>query len=190
MIEFFYDIGSPYSYLASERIEALAERTGARVWWRPFLLKGVFREVGADLGVKLGPQQRYMVRDLGRWADKLGVPLKFPKEFPVDTTDAMRVLVLAPREERSGLSHLLFRALWGEGREVSDKEVLKDLVGEERFSWLDDGNAHVKLERATQEAIARGAFGSPSFFVGRELIFGNDRLDFLEDVVVQSVAGK
>jgi len=189
MIEFFYDIGSPYSYLASERIEALAQRASSEVWWRPFLLTGVFREVGADLGVRLGPQQRYMVRDLGRWAQRLGVTLKFPSVFPVDTADAMRILVLAPRSERASLSHLLFRALWGEGLQISDREVLGNVVGEERLAWLSDDGADLKLERITQEAIARGAFGSPSFFLGNELFFGNDRLDFLEEAVERSSAG-
>lgn len=190
MIEFFYDIGSPYSYLASERIEALAERTNTQVWWRPFLLSGVFREVGADLGVSLGPQQRNMVRDLGRWAQRMGIALRFPKVFPVPTADAMRILVLAPRSERANLSHLLFRGLWGEGLDISDPSVLQDVVGKERMLQLEQSEADLKLERITQEAIARGAFGSPSFFVGDELFFGNDRLDFLEEALQRSSTGK
>ncbi|MEE2751853.1 MAG: 2-hydroxychromene-2-carboxylate isomerase [Myxococcota bacterium] len=188
MIEFFYDIGSPYSYLASERIEALAERTGTQVWWRPFLLSGVFREVGADLGMSLGPQQRNMVRDLGRWAQRMGVSLRFPEVFPVPTTDAMRLVVLAPRAERAELSHVLFRALWGEGRDLSDPSVLQDLLGDERANQVAQSEADLKLERITQEAIARGAFGSPSFFVGDELFFGNDRMDFLEEALQRSAA--
>jgi len=190
MIEFFYDIGSPYSYLASERIEALAERTDTQVWWRPFLLSGVFREVGADLGVSLGPQQRNMVRDLGRWSQRMGLSLRFPKVFPVPTADAMRILVLAPRPERAALSHVLFRALWGEGHDISDRSVLQELLGKERIAQLEQSEADLKLERITQEAIARGAFGSPSFFVGDQLFFGNDRMDFLEEALSRSGAGR
>jgi 2-hydroxychromene-2-carboxylate isomerase len=180
MIEFFYDIGSPYSYLAAERLQGLEERTGTEVRWRPFLLSGVFRQVGDDPSVQLGPRRRYMVRDLGRWADRIGVPLNFPDSFPVNTLDAMRVLVRTERARRSVLSRLLFRALWGEGRDLSNPDTLRGLVGEAALSLGSEVEAMERLEQTTEEAVARGAFGSPSFFVGRKLFFGNDRMDFLE----------
>jgi len=184
MIEFFYDVGSPYSYLAAERLQGLEERTGAEVRWRPFLLSGVFRQVGDDPSVQLGPRRRYMVRDLGRWADRIGVPLNFPDSFPVNTLDAMQVLVQTEKARRPELSRLLFRALWGEGRDLSNQQTLRNLVGEEAMERGSGVDSMERLERITEEAVARGAFGSPSFFVGRKLFFGNDRMDFLEAAVL------
>jgi|ETNmetMinimDraft_26_1059896.scaffolds.fasta_scaffold45643_2 2-hydroxychromene-2-carboxylate isomerase len=189
MIEFFYDIGSPYSYLAAERLQGLEERTGAEVRWRPFLLSGVFRQVGDDPSVQLGPRRRYMVRDLGRWAARIGVPLNFPDSFPVNTLDAMRVLVRTERAKRPERSMSLFRALWGEGRDLSNPETLRNLVGEEGLALGAGVEAMERLEQTTEEAVARGAFGSPSFFVGRKLFFGNDRMDFLEAAILAQKEG-
>ena len=125
-----------------------------------------------------------MVRDLGRWADRIGVPLHFPDSFPVNTLDAMRVLVCVGKAERPALSRLLFRALWGEGRDLSSQEILQEIVGKEALVMGARVESMERLEKTTEEAVARGAFGSPSFFVGRKLFFGNDRLGFLEEAVV------
>ncbi len=178
-LEFFYDIGSPYSYLASERVEEVAEGAGCVLWWRPFLLEGVFRQVGKDPSIAAGPRRAYMLRDLGRWARQQSVSLRFPRTFPLDTRLAMRALAVVPRSERGEASHAVFRALWQEGRAVGT-EVLTEVLGEEVVRQAGSDEAWTTLERNTKEALARGAFGSPSFFVGKELFFGNDRLDFVK----------
>jgi 2-hydroxychromene-2-carboxylate isomerase len=112
------------------------------------------------------------------------VPLNFPDSFPVNTLDAMRVLVRTEKARRPTLSRLLFRALWGEGRDLSNPETLRGLVGEAALSLGAEVDAMERLEQTTEEAVARGAFGSPCFFVGRKLFFGNDRMDFLEEAVL------
>jgi len=96
----------------------------------------------------------------------------------------MRVLALTERSERAALSKRLFRAVWSDGQDLSNRSVLRDLVGEEGLEKGAMLDAMEHLEKTTEEAVARGAFGSPSFFVGRELFFGNDRIDFLEAVVM------
>jgi 2-hydroxychromene-2-carboxylate isomerase len=183
-LEFFYDFVSPYSYLASTRVEALCARTGASLRWRPFLLGGVFKATGNRAPIETVAKGRHMWTDLTRWANRYEVPLRRPRTFPVSTVLALRAALAAPPEALPAVSHALFRAVWADDRDVASPEVLAAILAEAG----QDGGALVaaapdrktELLRQTQEAVDRGAFGAPSFFVGQELFVGNDRLDFVE----------
>jgi 2-hydroxychromene-2-carboxylate isomerase len=183
-LEFFYDFTSPYSYLASTQVEALAERTGAALRWRPFLLGGVFKATGNRAPIETVAKGRHMWTDLERWSRRLGVPLRRPQAFPVPSILALRAALAAPPAALPAASHALFRAVWAEDREVANPQVLAAVLGEAGL----DGPALVAaapeqktaLLRQTQEAVDRGSFGAPTFFVGQELFVGNDRLDFVE----------
>jgi 2-hydroxychromene-2-carboxylate isomerase len=190
-LEFFYDFVSPYSYLASTRVEALAARTGATVRFRPFLLGGVFRATGNRAPVEVEAKGRHMWTDLGRWARHLGVPLARPPVFPTSTVLALRVALLA--EERGKLvpyTHAAFRAYWGEGRDLAQADVVQAVASSVGL----DGAALVaaaptmkeRLAAQTQEAVDRGAFGAPTFFVRGEMFVGNDRLEFVEEALRQA----
>ncbi len=188
MVEFFYDVGSPYSYLAASRVEALAERHQAVLAWRPFLLGGVFKSLSLTAPAAQAPAKaRYMLTDLTRWAERLEVPFRLNPQFPVNTLTAMRMIVAG--EERGNQMPLMrrfFRAMWAEGLDLADPEVLVRLADEAgvpgRPLLERAGAGHVKdrLRAITEEAVSRGAFGAPTIFVGDEMFFGNDRLDFLE----------
>jgi 2-hydroxychromene-2-carboxylate isomerase len=188
MVEFFYDVGSPYSYLAASRIEDLAARHQAVLAWRPFLLGGVFKTLGLTAPALQSPAKaRWLLADLERWAARYGVPFRMNPHFPVNTLTAMRMIVAAEeRGHQMPLMRRLFPAMWAEGEDLADPEVLVRLADEASVpgrSLLERTAAgHVKdrLRASTEEAVRRGAFGAPTIFLGDEMFFGNDRLDQVE----------
>jgi 2-hydroxychromene-2-carboxylate isomerase len=188
VLEFFYDVVSPYSYLASTRVESVAARAGATVRFRPFLLGGVLKATGNRAPAEVPAKARHMWIDLQRWARRLGVPLEMPSVFPASTVLAMRVALAA--EERGRLvpyTHAAFRAYWAEGRDVSLPEVVAGVatsVGLDGAALVAAAPAYKeRLVQGTQEAVERGAYGAPTFFVGEEMFVGNDRLDFVEEAL-------
>lgn len=187
-LEFFYDFTSPYSYLASTRVEDLARRTGAALRWRPFLLGGVFKSTGNRAPIEIPAKGRNMFLDLQRWATRLGVPYRWPPVFPVPSILALRAALVADEEGRIvPFTHAVFRAVWAESREIGTPEQLAPVLDAAGL----DGSRLVAaapgkkeaLIRQTQEAVDRGAFGAPAFFVGEELFTGNDRMDFIEEAL-------
>jgi 2-hydroxychromene-2-carboxylate isomerase len=192
-LEFFYDFTSPYSYLASTQVEAAAARAGAAVRWRPFLLGGVFKATGNRAPLETPAKGRHMLVDLQRWARRLGVPLRFPGTFPIPTVLALRCALAAEGEGKLvPFSQAVFRAAWADEQDVSSPEVLAGLaddVGLDGTTLLPAAPGFKEaLIRQTNEAVERGAFGAPTFFVGDELFVGNDRLDFVEEALQAAVA--
>ena len=193
-LEFFYDFTSPYSYLASTRVEAAAARAGGEVRWRPFLLGGVLKATGNRAPIETVAKGRHMWIDLERWARRLGVPLRRPKVFPVPSLLALRAALAAPPDRLAEASRALFRAVWVEDRELGEPAVVAAALGEAGL----DGAALVAaapaqketLLRQTAEAVERGAFGAPALFVGDQLFVGNDRLDFAEEALRAAVAAE
>lgn len=190
-IELFFDVGSPYSYLAATRIEALGARVGRPVRWRPFLLGGVFKATGNTMPAAVAAKARYMMADLARWAASYDVPLRFPSRFPLNTLRTQRALVAAGRssgpEAIGPFALALFHAYWADDRDVSSDEVIADVAaacgldGAAILAEAGDPACKEELKRITDEAIERGAFGAPSIFDGDDLYFGNDRLGLLEE---------
>ncbi len=175
-IELWFDYSCPYAYLASTQADALAARTGARLVWKPMLLGGVFaaRATPQNLAGTLGPAKaRHMMADLARWADQFGVPLVMPAEHPRRTVEALRATLA--RGCDPAVIHAFYRAYWVEGRAVEDAAVVRDIAGDHDLSaWRDD------LRARTDEAIALGIFGAPTFKVGDELWWGQDRMHMVE----------
>lgn len=183
-IEFFYDVASPYSYLAAARIERVAGAAGVPVRWRPFLLGGVFKASGNDMPAAVAVRGRYMLKDLQRGAEREGTPFRFDPSFPTNSLRVMRILAAAEGTPALvPLTHAFFRALWVDGRDLKDDGVVRELLGEHADLLDAASTPEVKdrLRATTDEAVARGAFGAPTLLVGDELFFGNDRLDWAVD---------
>jgi 2-hydroxychromene-2-carboxylate isomerase len=187
-LEFFYDFVSPYSYLASTRVEEIARRAGASVRFRPFLLGGVFKATGNHAPLETPAKLRHMHVDLGRWSRRLGVPLRVPPNFPFPSVLALRAALAADkRGQVAAFTHAVYRAAWADGRDVSAPDVLADVAsaagldGKSLVAAAPDHKA--ELAAQTAEAVERGAFGAPTFFVGEEMFVGNDRLDFVEEAL-------
>lgn len=187
-VDFYYDIVCPYAYLASTRIEALAARCGATVRWRPILLGGVFRHIGvgpSPMRSMSAPRARLNILDMYRWAERWGVPLELPAAHPRRTVDAMRLLVAADEARRPALTHALYRAYWVEGRDVADRAVLAEIAAAHGLDAQAIERPEVRdgLFEITAEAAGRGVFGVPAFVIGDRLIWGQDRLHFVEDAL-------
>lgn len=192
-VEFFFDFSCPYAYLAHTQIEALCARASAELRWEPMLLGGVFQAIGTPQipASTMSPAKaRLNDLDMRRWADHFGVPLVMPPSHPNRTVLALRATIAAVAEIPRA-SKALFRAYWAEGRDVSQPEVVREALDQAGL----DGGALVRraeeppikeaLRARTDEAIARGVFGAPSFFVtapgvAGELFWGQDRLAFVE----------
>ncbi|XXF75610.1 2-hydroxychromene-2-carboxylate isomerase [Myxococcaceae bacterium GXIMD 01537] len=190
-LEFFFDYMSPYSYLASTQVEALAARAGAELRWRPFLLGGVFKATGNVPPIASAHKAAYMFEDLQRWARHLGLPpFRLPESFPIASLQANRLgLVAAEQGLIAPFSRAVFRASFADGKDIGAPEVLAELargVGMDSEAALARTSAQeIKdaLRQNTDEAVARGSFGAPSFFVGEALFVGNDRLMFVEQAL-------
>ena len=179
-IEFFFDIASPYTYLAATQMAAVSERTGADVRWRPFLLGGVFKATGNAPPAMVPARGRYLMKDLYRWAAMYDVAFSFPANFPVNSIVAMRALQSIPESERPAPALSLFRAYWADNANPTDPAVIAEHLGAEALQAATSQPVKDALRAASDEAVERGAFGAPTFFVGEQMWFGNDRLPLVE----------
>lgn len=188
-ILFYFDFASPYSYLASERIDALAERYGRKVQWRPILLGGVFKTLGSVSLVKQPGQAEYSVRDFARSARFLGIPYAHPQEFPVSTVAPARAYYWLHGQDCAlarRFAHAVFRAYFVEGRDIADAAVVLDLAGKVgadetvMAAGMNDAAIKERLRAETDAAVARGVFGAPWIVVDNEAFWGADRLPQIE----------
>jgi 2-hydroxychromene-2-carboxylate isomerase len=199
VLEYHYDFSCPYAYLASTQVRALASRTGASLDYRPFLLGGVFRAVGYP-GMPLDESSPHRIRmndlDMRRWAEHWGVPLVRPPTHPNRTVLALRATLAST--DVPAATHALFSAYWARGEDVSSPDVVRaaldgaGLDGAALVARAEDPAIKDELRRRTDEAVARGVFGAPTFFVGSELYWGQDRMHLVERELrrVSQPAGK
>ncbi|MEM9192349.1 MAG: 2-hydroxychromene-2-carboxylate isomerase [Myxococcota bacterium] len=194
-IEFFFDVGSPYSYLASTQLAGLSERTGCSVRWRPFLLGGVFKAAGNTMPGAVAAKAQWMLGDLKLWSKNYDVPFNFSPHFPLNTIQAQRALSFQEIEDPAGVSafaEAIFRGFWVDGENVSDPEVIRKLAdrakadhpavvqGDRVIEGIGQQETKDRLRATTDEAVSRGAFGAPTFVVAERLFWGNDRLPQVE----------
>ncbi|MDX1512532.1 MAG: 2-hydroxychromene-2-carboxylate isomerase [Gammaproteobacteria bacterium] len=183
-IEFYFDFSSPYGYLGAYEIDALAERHGRDVAWRPYLMGAVMKLTGRKPLVDSEIVARYTGNDLSRTARRIGVPFALPDPFPVATIAACRayywVLEQDPGKAKA-LAKALYAAYFVDGRNIGDAEVVLDVAEAEGIDRkalsdaLQDPSVKEKLKQVTDDAAARGIFGSPFVIVDGEMFWGHDR---------------
>ncbi len=206
-VELYFDISCPYAYIGSTQIEALCAVRAAELVWRPMLLGGVFRSIAGSGGAADGPmatmapaKARHNAADMHRWADVFSVPLTVPPGHPMRTVAALRAMLALPEEHWPALAHGFYRAYWQRGQQPGDEATITAVV---RDAGLDDdavaralaANADPaikeELRRRTDEAVARGVFGAPTFFVSGGdipadaplMFWGQDRLHMVDAVL-------
>ena len=194
-VEYFFDFGSPTSYLAWTQLPRIAAAAGASIVWRPMLLGGVFKATGNASPVAVPAKGRWMAADIARWAGRYRVPFRFNRHFPNNTLTLMRGatgLQMRRPEEFEHYLATMYGAMWEDAANLGDPAVLAATLAGAGFdadafaALVADPEVKARLAATTEEAVARGVFGAPTFFVGEEMFFGQDRLDF----VAQALAAR
>ncbi len=197
-IEFFYDLSSPWTRLAFHNMRAILDETGASIKWRPFLVGGVFNAVNDAVYKGRNnpddPKVRHVYQWLKQWADLAGVPMNFPSEHhPIKSVLAMRVCCALEddQEKLSSFSESAFDAYFREQKNIDDPAILEQIADEcgldggELLTQATEQRTKDRLRSNTEEAIKRGAFGSPTIFVDTKyLYFGNDQLPLVRQRVL------
>ena len=193
-LEFFFDFGSPTAYLAYTQLPGIAGRAGAQIAWRPMLLGGVFKATGNQSPVLIAPKGKWMWSDMALWARRYGVPLKIHPNFPANTLTLMRGAVgLQMRDPAKFLNYVdvIYRAMWDEALDLGNPTLLAETLSKAGFEPMDftamvsDPAVKQQLIANTEEAVRRGVFGAPTIFVGEQMFFGQDRLEFVKEALAQ-----
>ncbi|MBR7198609.1 MULTISPECIES: 2-hydroxychromene-2-carboxylate isomerase [unclassified Pseudomonas] len=193
-VEFYFDLGSPTTYLAHTQLAKICADTQSELIYIPMLLGGVFKATGNASPAVIPAKGRYMFQDLDRFAKRYGVQLRFNPHFPINTLILMRAVTgiqLHQPQRFAEFVDCLFRALWVEGRNLNDPQTIAAVLTENGFdpeevlALSNDESVKAKLKENTEAAIKRGVFGAPSMFIGDQLFFGQDRLDFVEEALRQ-----
>lgn len=186
-IDFYFDLSSPYSYLAATQLAGLSARHAVSFSWKPMVLAAVFKAAENHMPAQSPPKAMYMLKDLERWAQQYGVEFVMNSRFPLNAIKPERLVIAAGSTGRAGeLALALFRAMWVEDRDISNAEVMRDVAnslgldGDGLLAAIETPAVKDELRNNTDEAIAKGVFGAPSFIVDGELFWGNDRLHHLE----------
>ena len=191
-VEFYFDLGSPYSYLAYYHLLQMAERQEIQIVYKPILLGGVFKATGNRSPIEIPVKGAYSILDMQRWAEYYHIPMQMNPHFPMNTLTLMRILTgvqLLHLEKFEQVLKLLFDAMFGTPQNLNEPTVLAEVLKSSGFS-VEDIMSMVqsevvkqKLITETEQAIQRGIFGAPTFFVGDEMYWGQDRLHFVEQAL-------
>jgi 2-hydroxychromene-2-carboxylate isomerase len=192
-VEFCFDYASPWTYLADCRVDEVLAGLPIEIRYTPVYLRGfeMFRSGMPYIPLKLA----YIVRDMQRCASFYGIPLKTPSNFPINGLYLLRAtLSLEGRPEFDDYRRAAYRATWVDDRNVSDSTVAIDigvelgLDKEELSSGIASAPVKDRLKSNTERAVERGAFGVPTFFVGDEMFWGQDRLELVRHEVERTLS--
>ncbi|QYA54020.1 2-hydroxychromene-2-carboxylate isomerase [Acinetobacter johnsonii] len=191
-VEFYFDLGSPYSYLAYYRLLQMAEQQEIQIVYKPILLGGVFKATGNRSPIEIPVKGVYSILDMQRWAEYYQIPMQMNPHFPMNTLTLMRILTgvqLLHLEKFEQVLKLLFDAMFGTPQNLNEPTVLAEVLKpsgfsvEDIMSMVQSDVVKQKLITETEQAILRGIFGAPTFFVGDEMYWGQDRLHFVEQAL-------
>ncbi|MDR6860372.1 2-hydroxychromene-2-carboxylate isomerase [Variovorax guangxiensis] len=191
-VDFFFDVGSPASYLAWTQLPGMCESHGAELVYRPMLLGGVYQATGNASPATIPLKARYWQLDYERHARRYGVPFKENVHFPIITLFLMRAVTgvqLRRPEQLQRLLGCVFKALWIDALNLNEPQLTADILKAGGFDPAEierltqDPETKAALKATTEEAVQRGVFGAPTIFVGDQMFFGQDRMDFVREAL-------
>lgn len=192
-VEFYFDFGSPYSYLAFHHLPKVARKAGAEVVWRPMLLGGVFQATHNASPMEVPAKGTHLQTDLNRWAAYFDVPYQMNPFFPINTLALMRgATALQMKGDEDGFTRYtaaIYAAMFETPKNLNQPEEIGKVLHAAGFdpmqvlAMINDQAVKDKLKENTAAAVARGVFGAPTFFVGDEMFWGQDRLHFVEQAL-------
>ena len=190
--EFWFDFGSSASYLAWTQLPALEAATGAKAVFKPMLLGGIFQATGNQSPVSVPAKGKYIWADFERFAKRYGVPFRMNPYFPIITLLFMRgAIALQTKGDARFTDYCktVFNAIWVEALNMNDPATAAKALGKAGFdaqalvALAGEQTTKDALKAATQAAVDRGVFGAPTFFVGDQMFWGQDRLDFVREAL-------
>ena len=189
-VEMVFDVVSPTAYIAYRRLPGIAERTGATITWTPVFLGGIMQATGNSPPGKVKAKGKYMRRDMARCAARYDIPFTYNSNFPFNSLMIQRACVSlldsGQSDEVRKFLDACFHAAWVDDKNMGDAATVGSVLEAAGFKADDiaaraaDPAAKEKLKANSDDAVARGVFGAPTFFVGDEMYFGQDRLDYVE----------
>jgi 2-hydroxychromene-2-carboxylate isomerase len=190
--EFWFDFGSTASYLAWTQLPALQAATGAKSVFRPMLLGGVFQATGNQSPANIPAKGKYLFADFERFAERYGVAFNRNPYFPINTLLFMRgAIALQQKGDARFMDYCraVFNAIWVDSLNMNDPATAAEALRKAGFdaqalvALASEQTTKDALKAATQEAIDRGVFGAPTFFVGDQMFWGQDRMDFVMEAL-------
>ncbi len=190
--DYYFDFGSPASYLAHTQIQKLQQQTGATAVYKPMLLGGVFQATGNHSPVTIPAKGAYTFSDFARFAKRYGVPLNRNPNFPINTLMLMRGAVglqLTDTARFMPYCEAIYQAIWVDAKNMNDPGTVGQVLHAAGFDpaamvvLASVQSTKDALKAATEMAVARGVFGAPTFFVGNTMFWGQDRLDFVREAL-------
>ena len=194
-VDFYFDFGSPASYIAYARLPGVAAEAGAELVWKPMLLGGVFQATGNRSPMEIPAKGKYMTDDLGRYARRYGVDFRVNPHFPINTLLLMRGAAGVQMHEPARFADYVaavFRAIWVDALNMNDPATVGAVLQRAGFdapkilALTQQQDVKDRLRAVTDEAVARGVFGAPTMFVGDQMFWGQDRLDFVRDAILSN----
>ena len=183
--EFYFDFGSPYTFLAHKGIRKIEKENSIKVKYMPVLLGALLKLTGVKANIDVPIKGKYMIKDCKLWAEKYNIEFKFNNYFPIITLNLMRCALVA---ENKGFSQIfinkIFDAIWKDGLNLNDNSILEKLLKnidiEPKKFLIEAIDLKIKneLKKRTDEAYQKGVFGTPSFIVNNKIFWGQDRLQF------------
>jgi 2-hydroxychromene-2-carboxylate isomerase len=190
--EYWFDFGSPAAYLAFTQLPKLETETNAKAVFRPMLLGGVFQATGNQSPANVPAKGAYTFKDFARFAKRYGVPFNSNPYFPINTLLLMRGAIgIQQQEPERFLAYCkaVFQTIWVDSLNMNDPATVGAALHKAGFdpqalmALANDPATKEALKTATTQAVTRGVFGAPTFFVGEQIFWGQDRLDFVKEAL-------
>lgn len=191
-VEFLFDFGSPASYLAYTQLPKIAADRNAEIVWRPILLGGVHKATGNASPISVPAKGRWMFGDLARWAKRYGVTFRMNPDFPINTIALMRGAIgvqMKMPDDFPRYVDVVYKAVWENPRNMGDPAVVASVLRESGldpekiFALVGEQDVKDKLKSNSDDAVKRGVFGAPTYFIGSDMFFGQDRLEFVAEAL-------